>query len=428
MTTGPQTKGFYGWWMLFFLWVVYTVPIGFAFYSGTVLFPYMTAETGWARGEVMVGATGVMMLFGLSSPLVAWMVGRIGARVTLAIGGGIVTVVSLIMGFVGHIYPLFVLLSFLNGLGIALASTIPVQTVVISWFYARRALALGLVLGGGAIGGFLAPQAVSMMVEANGGNWHLGWFIISLASLIGIIVSLTAVRNRPEDIGQFPDGALSQEASIAASRRPMRTYRTPVEWKFSDAIRTRALWLLVIAGVLGFWVWDLVYSQAPYHLRDRGFDPETVAFLYSLAIGLSIVGRFAVAALGDIIEPRYLLAFGTLCLIIGGVLFWFASPQSEWIAHLYPLLVGFGMGMSMVSTPAIISNYWGQTAFAPINGLISPISVIAHAILPPIAGFVYDARGTYFPVLVVALAGAVLSIVAILFCTPPKPKDAVSNK
>jgi sugar phosphate permease len=428
MTAESQTKGFYGWWMLFFLWVVYTVPIGFAFYSGTVLYPYMTAETGWPRGEVMVGATGVMMLFGFSSPLVAWMVGRLGARVTLAIGGGIVTVVSLTMGFVGHIYPLFVLLSFLNGLGIALASTIPVQTVVISWFYARRALALGLVLGGGAIGGFLAPQAVSRVVEANGGNWHLGWFIISAASLIGILVSLTLVRNRPEDIGQFPDGALSQEASIAASKRPMRTYRTPVEWKFSDVIKTRALWLLVIAGVLGFWVWDLVYSQAPYHLRDRGFDPETVAFLYSLAIGLSIAGRFAVAALGDIIEPRYLLAFGTVCLIGGGILFWFASPQSEWIAHLYPLLCGFGMGMSMVSTPAIISNYWGQTAFAPINGLISPISVVAHAILPPIAGFVHDIKGTYFPVLVVALAGAVLAIVAILFCTPPKPKDSALNK
>jgi len=71
VTTAAQTKGFYGWWMLFFLWVVYTVPIGFAFYSGTVLYPYMTAETGWARGEVMVGATGVMMLFGISSPLVA---------------------------------------------------------------------------------------------------------------------------------------------------------------------------------------------------------------------------------------------------------------------------------------------------------------------------------------------------------------------
>lgn len=428
MAAAPRTKGFYGWWMLFFLWVVYTVPIGFAFYSGTVLYPYMTAETGWSRGEVMVGATGVMMLFGLSSPLVAWMVGRMGAKVTLAIGGGIVTVGSLIMGLVGQVYPLFILLSFLNGLGIALASTIPVQTVVISWFYARRALALGLVLGGGAIGGFLAPQAVNLVVEAAGGNWHLGWFIISAASLIGIVVSLTAVRNRPEDIGQFPDGAVSQEASIAAFKRPTRTYRTPVEWKFRDAIRTRALWLLVVAGVLGFWVWDLVYSQAPYYLRDRGFDPETVAFLYSLAIGLSIVGRFAVAALGDIIEPRYLLAFGTLCLIAGGVLFWLASPQAEWAARLYPLLCGFGMGMSMVSTPAILSNYWGQTAFAPLNGLISPISVIAHAILPPIAGFVHDVKGTYFPVLVVALTGAVLAIIAILLCTPPKHGEGAISK
>src|SRR4030042_3754228 len=103
------------------------------------------------------------------------MIGRLGARVTLAIGGAIVTIATILMGLVGHIYSIYIVLSLFVGLGAALASMIPVQTVIVSWFNTRRALAMGLVLGGGAIGGFLAPQIISVAVEAGGGDMGIGW-------------------------------------------------------------------------------------------------------------------------------------------------------------------------------------------------------------------------------------------------------------
>jgi len=430
MATGTQTKGFYGWWMLFFLWVVYTIPIGFAFYSPAVLYPFMIEEMGWSRGEIMFGSTATMLLFGLTGPLTAWMIGRFGARVTLATGGTIVTIATFLMGLVGHIYSMYLALSFLVGLGVSFASMIPVQMVVISWFNVRRALAMGLVLGGGAIGGFLAPQIISEAVQAAGGNWRIGWFIIAVASVIGIVVAILTVRNQPADVGQHPDGVASYELETAASgsSRAARTYRAPVDWTLRDALKTPALWLLVGAVVCCFFLWQVIVSQGPLHLQDRGFDPAMAAFFYSLAIGLSIVGRFTIAAVGDIIEPRFLFAFGAFCILLGGILFWFVSPDAMWTAYLYPLLAGFGFGVVYICVPTIIGNYWGSTAFAGISGLESPIALSFQAMAAPLAGFLYDLQGSYFTIMGISWIVAAIGFVTILLCTPPKPKIRLGTR
>lgn len=425
MGAKEQARGFYGWWLLFFLWIVYTIPIGFAFYSPVVLYPFMIGDMGWSRGETMVGFTAMLLLMGVAGPLTAWMIGRFGARLTMSIGGLIIAVATFLLGLAGHIYPIYLVLCLFTGLGLSLASMIPVQTVVISWFSGRRALALGLVLGGGAIGGFLAPQLISAAVQGVGGNWRIGWFIIAIASIIGAAVVMLAVRNRPADMGQHPDGLSPDETKAAAAGGGWvaRTHRTPVGWTARGALRTPAFWLLIMGVAGSFFLWQIVNSQGPLHLQDRGFDPSMAAFFYSLAIGLSIVGRFTIAVLGDIIEPRFLFASAALCVVLGSVLFWFVSPAATWTAYLYPLLGGFGFGAVYICIPTITGNYWGSEAFPAISGLISPLVMLVQAGAAPLAGFLYDLQGTYFTIMVIAWAVAVVGFVAILLCKPPRPRE-----
>ena len=430
MATGTQTKGFYGWWMLFFLWVVYTIPVGFVFYSPTVLYPFMIQEMGWSRGEIMIGATAILLLFGIAGPLTAWMIGRFGARVTLATGGIIVAIATFLMGLMGHVYPMYLILSLFIGLGVSFASMIPVQMVVVSWFNLGRARALGLVMAGGAIGGFLAPQIISEAAQAAGGNWRVGWFIIAGASVIGAAVAMFAVRNQPADMGQHPDGLYPDKAKAAADSKSQatQTYRTSINWTVRNALKTPALWLLIGAVACCFFLWQVIVSQGPLHLQDRGFDPAMATFFYSLAVGLSIVGRFTIAALGDIIEPRFLFAFGAFCILLGGILFWFVTPEAMWTAYLYPLLAGFGFGAAYICIPTITGNYWGPKAFAAISGLISPVTMSIQALAAPLAGFLYDLQGSYFTIMVISWIAAAIGFGAILLCKPPKLKADTSIK
>ena len=370
----------------------------------------------------MVGVTAIMLLFGITSPLTAWMITRIGPRKTIVIGGCITASAAFLMSRVGHVYPLFVILGIFQGLGVSLSAMIPVQTVAIAWFHARRALALGLVLGGGAVGGFLAPQFVNYVVLRTGGNWRIGFLYISIASLAGAVVALLAVRNRPGDLGQHPDGRAPEERdeTSASQRRTARTYRTNDVWTVREALKTRSLWLLILATTGTFYMWQIIVTQGPLHLQDRGFAPTMSAFLYSLAIGLSIAGRFTIAGLGDRIEPRYLFAFGSLCTLTGGILFWFVSPDKVWVAYLYPLLAGFGFGAAYVCIPTITGNYWGLEAFPGVTGLISPVAMLIQSSAAPLAGLLYDLQGTYLTIMIVSWLAVSVGFAAMLFCLPPE--------
>jgi len=424
MEAEPRAQRFYGWWLLFFLWIVYTIPIGFIFYGPPVLYPLMIEETGWSRGDTMLGYALTMLFTGLASPLAAWMIGRLGSRITLFIGGILVATATLLMGLLGHDYRAYLVLCVVIGLGAAPAAFIPIQTVIVFWFSARRALAMGLVLGGGAIGGFFAPQIINVAVLSAGGNWRIGWILAAVASVIGAIVAIVAVRNRPADLGQYPDGRSPDEAAAAAGAgRAVRTHRTEVDWSLTDVVKTRALWLLLTAAVGCFFLWQVIVTQGPLHLQDRGFDPTEAAFFYSLAIGLSIAGRFGAAALGDIVEPRFIFAFAMFCVLLGGILFWFSSPEAMWAAYLYPLLGGFGFGAAYICEATMVGNYWGPDAFAKVRGLIGPIAVLFEAGAPPLAGFLYDVQGTYLTIMIISWLGAIVGIVAILLCRPPTPRQ-----
>ncbi len=417
--TETQTKRFYGNQLMFFLMFVYAVQMGFALYSRSVIYPFMLNELPWTRAQIMLGHTGSSMLFGFASPVVAIIINRYSPKVSLIAGAAIIIVTNTLMGLVGTVYPLYMAPSILNGLGLCMASLLATQTIIINWFQIRRAMALGIVLGGGSIGGFVFPQIVTWIIETSGGAWRVGWFACAAASLIVLVLTFILVKNKPSDIGQYPDG-ITPGTEVETTRKRPTTYRSQVNWKVKDAIRSRTLWLIIIASAGNLFLWHIMQSQGPFHLQDRGYDASFASFLYSLAIGSSIIGRFGIAAIGDYIETRYLYAVGIACILFGGIAFWFASPERTWIAYFYPILSGIGFGTAFLCRSLMVSNYFGPKSFASISGFTTPIGSLITAFAPPLAGYFFDTTGTYLYILIFAWGFAALAIIASLLCIPPK--------
>jgi MFS family permease len=429
MSDPAVKQRFYGWVMLPILCLVYSIPIGFALYGPPVIYQFMARDLHWQRGEINLGYTVIGMVLGISAPLTAWLLHRIGPRRTLTMGALLTAAASLLMAFFGYLYPLYLVLCLFVGLGIAFGSVLPIQTLVMYWFNARRAMAMGIVLGGGALGGFIYPQLVSAGIVAAGGDWRVGWNIIAAADFLGAIIALILVRNQPSDLGQHPDG-LSPERLHELQQHPrkrlIRTYRAQHNWEVKDAVKTPTLWLLIVATGTVFFLWQVMLTQTPFHLRDRGFvstDPLLFLrpeFIYGLIIFCSILGRLSVSFLGELVETRFMLSIAGFSLVIGGVLFWLASEEAMWAVYLYPLFVGFGFGATYVSSPLITGNYFGSGAFAGISGITNPIGVVFQFSSPFIAGLLYDINGNYGLAVLIACSAALVGSVLILFCTPPK--------
>lgn len=436
MAASEKEGRFYGWWLLPILCFVYSIPIGFVLYGPPVIYQFMQNELHWQRGEINLGYSIIGIMLGLGAPLAAWMLNRIGPRLTLTVGAILAGLSALLLALLGQFYPLYLVLCFFAGLGISMGSVVPVQALVIYWFNARRALAMGLVLGGGALGGFIYPQIISACILTFGGDWRVGWNLIAIMSIVGAVLALIAVRNRPEDLGQHQDGLSPQKKQEAIQRgkhKPIRTYRTHTYWTASSAAKTHSMWFILAATACVFFLWQIILTQTPFHLRDKGFvssDPLLFLrpeFIYGLILLCSIIGRLSVSFLGEIIETRYLMTIAGLSMLVAAILFMVASKDIIWAVFLYPLLAGFGFGVTYVSCPLITGNYFGARAFPPISGIINAANSVVQFSAPFIAGSLYDLYSSYAIPILIGSIGALIGTVLIFFCTPPRPGPVAAD-
>ncbi len=441
----PEKTGkssFYGWVMLPILCLVYSIPIGFALYGPPIINTFMAEELQLQRWQVNIGYSIIGMVLGLGALCIPWLLNRFGPKNTLAIGAGLAAVSSILMAllgsatvsFSGQSYPvIYWVICFFVGLGTSFGSVVPVQALVLLWFNVHRALAMGLVLGGGAIGGFIYPQIISYFITAFGNDWRTGWYVIAIACTIGALVAMLWIRNRPEDLGQHPDGLSSQQLEEAAKNSGnalIRTYRSPVNWATSDALRTRSLWLIIISTGALFFLWQVLLSQTPAHLLDRGFsanDPILFlqpAFVYGLILAFSIVGRLSVSFLGERIEPRLIMAVAGSMLVIGGLLFWLAYPDNIWAVFLFPVFAGIGFGATYVAIPLIVGNYFGVGSFANLAQILNPINCVFQYSGPAVAAMIYDSTHSYGLAVLIACIAGLISVGLLFFCRPPVPHQS----
>ena len=71
--------------------------------------------------------------------------------------------------------------------------------------------------------------------------------------------------------------------------------------------------------------------------------------------------------------------------------------------------------------PAIIGNYFGPSAFAPITGFLSPVMILIGAPVPVLAGIIYDRFDSYdIAFLYVVILIFVCALLAASALVPPQ--------
>jgi MFS family permease len=291
--------------------------------------------------------------------------------------------------------------------------------MVNNWFIRRRSLAMSLIFVSGGVGGLIFPPFISWLITNFG--WQVAWVCLaSIHLILAVIIGGTFVRNKPEEIGQFPDGDtnLSVGGAIGNNIVATRVYQTPVDWTVRAAFRTRALWLILACDLaLWFPLGTIIIHQVAY-LQDRGFTSLMAATALGLMVGISIIGRLLFGLLGTRFEGRYLIAT-CLALMFAGVLV-LMNASTALLVYTCSILCGIGYGGMLVNIPVIFGAYFGRTYYARILGWTSPILTVFGAGSPLIAGLIYDVTGSYMLAfqLGVLLLGA--GIILALWARPPK--------
>ena len=383
-------------------------------YGVSVFIDPMLTEFGWSR-SLMASSYSLATLFSAGALfLVGRQLDRVGHRLVLAVtafgfGGAL-----LLMSVVNQPLMLVVGFTLLRTCGSGVL-TLTARTLVPQWFVRRRGRALSLLGLGSTLSLAIIPPVNGFLIELVG--WRDAWRIAAAVIWLVLLPAVALlVRNRPEEIGQRPDG--ERPTATGDGERPAPAGADEEDaWTLRQAMRVRPFWFLVAAGVVP----SLVVTGLSFHQvsiftsRDLPATLAATTFTVESLVGLPMT--FLAGWLVDRFPPRFALAGAQAALALGmGVLLFADSPL---LALIYAGFRGASMGMFMVAADALWPTYFGRRYLGSIRGMTFAVGIVGAAIGPLPFGFIFDAFGRYDYTIAGLLVLPVVATMLVLRATPP---------
>ncbi len=425
MNSTVRPKIFYGWIVLAATILIYFSSCATIWYSYGAFQPTLVKELGWSRTALSGTYTTFLLIMGLSGPLVGISVRRFGSRKHMILGTVMAVIGLLGLYLTKQIWQFYLFYSVFGGLGFTLSCSLPAMTMLNNWFVRRRSLAIGLQMASGGVAGAIFTPLITRSISSFGWRWT--WVYLAVIQLVLATVTIILVRNKPEDIGQVPDGVVAGVAQETTTKKPApsRIYQTPVDWKVGDALRTSAVWLMVVFGTSMSFARYIITTQHTTYITELGFTPMLAATTLSLNLLVSSAGRLAVGALGLRFEMRHLAAACLAMFVVGMVIL--MNGRTIPLIYIYVILTGLSYGGLMVTRAPMLANYYGRKNYPVISGFLGPEGTIVSSLSPFIAGFIRESTGSYTLAFIIGAAFLGVGLVCALLTRPPKPRTVVSQ-
>jgi len=240
-------------------------------------------------------------------------------------------------------------------------------------------------LGVSEFGGISSKYIAQPLTEALGFQNAL----LAIGAMLLLIWPITffLIRDRPSDVGLFPDGATVAHAETKAA---------PAQW--GDIVRESSFWLLLVGSACSIGSIGSINQHMKFIFQDQGFkDPKVLDTLFSntllCILFSSIAGRIVMGYLADrfskkvVMSVTYLMVAGTIPLVTA------VSPSSPEIVYVFAILFGFGMGADYMLIPLMAAEKFGVNSLARVMAIILPTDTIGQTWFPWIVSKMQEQGG-----------------------------------
>lgn len=375
---------FYGWRIVSASFTILFVVVGMVYYSFPVFYAPLIDEFGWSRAQVTAGYFFSILLigpiFGISA---GFLLDRYGTRRVILAGLLFAGAAFLGFAFMQSLLAYY-LFYFMQTIGYVSAGPVSNQVLISHWFSRMRGRAMGLAYVGIGLGGAVAPVLSEFLIREAG--WRRAMLAMGGIILIGLTsLTLALVKNRPSDIGLYPDGdpmPVAEQANPGAVAIGLR-----------GAMRTRAFWMILMGSLLSIGAVGGIIQHLQLYLRDQRFTPERAAQVASFLLIASILGRVSMGYLADRFPRKHVMVAACLMVAVGIlILYRSAAPAT---VYLFAFIFGFGMGADYMLIPLMTAECFGLKSLGRMMGVILTTDAVAQALAPVVVGRIYDLYQSY---------------------------------
>ena len=413
---------FYGWVVVAVAFV--TMAIGVNTRTAfSLLFPPILTEFGWDRSSTAAAFSFGFVAATLYSPMIGFLMDRLGPRLILPAGAGMVSIGLILTTSITQPWHLYLAFGLFVGGGSMFISYLGHSLFVPYWFARKRGLALGITFAGAGVGSIILFPWLQDTITRVG--WRDACWIMALVLFV-TVVPLNSIlqRRRPEDLGLAPDGEAGADASQAAPGRADTIVDhawAATDWTLALAVRTARFWWLGLAMATCLYAWYAVQVHQTKYLDDIGFSPQLAAYALGLVGLTGSAGQIGLGFLSDRIGREWVW---TLSLSGFGLCYALLLVLHDQPSHvlLYSMVAAQGLlgyGVSAVYG-AVAVEIFQSRHYGTIYGTLSVAGSLGAAVGPWLTGLVYDQTGTYAPAFWLAIGLCGVSIISMWMVAPRK--------
>lgn len=301
---------------------------------------------------------------------------------------------------------LFYLGGALLGIGFSWTGTTMVGCVIGKWCRENRGTIMGAVLAANGVGGAIAIQVLSPIIEAGGRQYRNAYFISGIAVLVVGVIILLFMREAPRQPAVTTAGAV---------KKRKKRGNTWVGIEFAQAKRLSYFYMALVCIFLTGFCLQGISGIAKAHMRDVGLSAEYVAYALSFHSLSLACFKFLTGFIYDKLGLRFTT---TMCSVTASVVILMlamvtGSPTGMVLAMLYSIFSALALPLETIMLPIYASDLFGERAYEKTLGIFVSVNVMGYAMGAPLVNLCFDMLGTYTPILLTC-AGIMLAVTLVM--------------
>lgn len=379
-------------------------------YGISVFVQPMTEDLGLSQSLFSTLYSAGTLFSAISLTFAGRIIDRVGSRKVMSFASIVFGLALLILSMVNSVLALLIGFALLRASGQGVLS-LGARTLVPMWFHSRAGRAFAFLSIAAMASSAVIPLYGNFLVDSFG--WRDAFRINAFVIWI-VVLPMVAfiVRDRPEDIGQHPDGIPPDPDSDKPSA-------SQIGLSLQQAMRTFTFWALLMASLVpSLVVTGLAFNQISI-LTERELPGSLAASTFALEAVVAFPVTLLAGWLSDRFPVKWVMFTGQVLLL--GAMGVLIMAETVPMMMLYAALRGASGGMWMVGADTAWPGYFGRKHLGNIRGIGFSVGIAGAALGPLPFGISYDLLGSYNSAILGLMILPLIAAIGVTRCKPEIP-------
>lgn len=408
-----KKKIHFAWWILVGVSIMVGLTRGGLNSSGGLFLTPVTQDLGIRMGDLNIYFSIASIVTMIFLPIAGKMMAKYNLRGLLMIAAVLQAGSFAMFGFMSSVWGWY-LFSIPMAVGAVFLTQMAGPVLINNWFKKNKGLMIGIMMAvSGGLGAVLQPIVGTLI--ANEG-WRNAYIIIGVAVIIIVIpVVFFTLRMSPKEKGLQPYGA-DEVTEEDESKTPV------LEKGVSLGVAKKSSALYALIAFLFFITAIGCFAQhVPTFAVGLGYDGIFASNAMAGWMVGALLGALAFGFLTDKIGARNTAIFAMILGLVP-VTILLTSADNSVMFSIAMVIFGFVVASIGTLGPLLTSALFGNKEYSQIYAIVALGLAVAGIVALPGYGYIYDATGSYTPVLIGIACMMVINIIMIILAFNGKKK------